>query len=203
MNVISQTAVGRCLAASVAGMVLAALCGCTGSMTRLSQEPSDPVVDETAAKPEGERPQTPFVPDKGPTALETIAKLSRQVETEQRRTASLQKALDTRANRIVQLERQLADQSAAADRLKRQLADMDRMIEDVRARTSQVQTLRMKNAELREQLETANLALEVRKNELYELTLKLEDIYQVLIKQFKARRNTHVATNSKTSTRQP
>jgi len=125
--------------------------------------------------------------DTGPTVLERLSQTHAMLEAERQRTADLTSQLEAEKARSADLENQLAGRMAAADKLRRQLDDMEQAIKDVRNEAAAAEAIRPQVLVLQAQLDAAREELKSRKQEMLQLTSRLEDIYNVLIKEFEAR----------------
>ena len=166
--------------------VVALAMGCT-SATPTVEHPSSIVSLPASPQAVPAAAEPMLVVDSGPTALERIAQATQALEAERRRSAQLARQVADEKARSAELEERLAQQTQAADRLRRQLADLEQAIEDVRAEATAAEGLRPQMLVLKAQLDATQAELAARKKELLQLTLKLEDIYRVLIREFESR----------------
>jgi len=177
-------------------IVAAVAAGCVGTEPKTMDGPLAVVHEvkpNVAAQPAEVQttgaPSRPTIePDTGLTHLERIALAEKTIKAEKERCSRLERQLESTRKKYAEAKMRLDEQTGLNDKLRRQLVDMDAIIEEVHKETKQVQALRAGNLNLQQQLKTARADLTTRKKELLDLTLKLEDIYNVLIKEAEARK---------------
>ena len=193
MYSIPRAIIGRGLCLMIVAAVAA---GCVGTEPKTLDGPLAVVHEvkpDVAAQPAevktAEAPSRPTIePDIGLTPLERIALAEKTIKAEKERRSTLERQLESTRKRYAEAKMKLDEQTELNDKLRRQLVDMDTIIDEVQKETKQVQALRAGNINLQQQLKTAHADLTTRKKELLDLTLKLEDIYNVLIKEAEARK---------------
>ena len=163
--------------------VLAA--GCFG--TSATSTPALPGIVQQQPAPAPEPFELMPVLQTGPTALERLARADHDMQARNQQYEELRQQLEAQKQRNAQADALIAERDVTIDKLRRQLADMDVAIADVRKELDASVELRQKCHDLEVQLEAAQDEVASRKKEMLELTLKLEDIYKVLISEFQAR----------------
>jgi len=183
-------------------MIAAAVAaGCVGTGPKIMDQPlgvvheiePDAAVEAAEAEITGPLSRPTLEPQTGLTLLERIALAEKKIKAEKERCSRLERLLDAEREKYAEVKAKLENQTSVNDKLRRQLVDMDAIIEEVRKETGQMQALRAENLTLGQQLKAARTEISTRKKELLDLTLKLEDIYKVLIKEAEARKKAQEA----------
>jgi vacuolar-type H+-ATPase subunit I/STV1 len=183
-----QTKWRALLGKSTCLLIAALASGCLGS-----GQPAQPK-DAVAIYPEAPQLGAPaaaarplWAIDSGPTVLERLAQATQELELQRQRSAQLEQQLAAEKLLSDSLATQLTEKAEDAARLQQRLAETDLTIEQVRAEAAAAEALQPELLVLQAELDAARDEISSRKKELLALTLRLEDIYRVLIKEFEAR----------------
>ncbi len=198
MHSMRRAILGRSFCLMIAAAVAA---GCVGTEPKTMDQPlavAHEIEPDAAVLPAdveitGPLSMPTFEPQTGLTPLERIVLAEKTIKAEKERCSRLERLLEAERKKHAEVKTKLDEQTRLNDKLRRQLVDMDAIIEEVRKETAQMQALRAENLSLQQQLEAARADVSTRKKELLDLTLKLEDIYNVLIKEAEARKNAQEA----------
>jgi hypothetical protein len=183
-----QTKWRALLGKSTCLLVAALASGCLGS-----GQPAEPK-DAVAVYPEAPQLGAPaaaarplWAIDSGLTVLERLSQATQELEIQRQRNAQLEQRLAEEKLLSDSVATQLTEKAEEAARLQQQLAATDLTIEQVRAEAAAAEALQPELFVLQAELDAARDEISSRKRELLVLTLKLEDIYRVLIKEFEGR----------------